>query len=154
MFLEWMALRAEILKDSAKNADTFHIRWKMIVRPGSTGWLQGKSFKKNRRDAGKTARRIPYIILYKNKKCGIFYCKRNPFLIFLQLCERSKEGNPEVTAMARSQIMSEKLKYEIAKELGVYDKVTKEGGWGNVSSKDCGNIVTKAIQIAERSVNK
>ena len=51
-----------------------------------------------------------------------------------------------------SKLISEKLKEEIAKELGVYDKVKQEGGWGNVSSKDCGNIVTKAIEIANRSV--
>ena len=49
--------------------------------------------------------------------------------------------------------MSEALKYEIAKELGVYDTVKSEG-WGAVSSRDCGNIVTKAIEIAERSLNK
>lgn len=46
-------------------------------------------------------------------------------------------------------VMSEKFKYEIAKELGVYDKVKKEG-WGSVSSKDCGNMVKKAIEIANR----
>lgn len=46
-------------------------------------------------------------------------------------------------------IMSENLKYEIAKELGVFDIVQKEG-WGSVSSRDCGNIVTKAIEIANR----
>jgi small acid-soluble spore protein F (minor alpha/beta-type SASP) len=45
--------------------------------------------------------------------------------------------------------MSENLKYEIAKELGVYDKVKKEG-WGSVSSRDCGNIVKKAIEIANK----
>lgn len=48
--------------------------------------------------------------------------------------------------------MSDALKYEIAKELGVADTVKRDGGWGNVSSRDCGNIVTKAIEIAERSV--
>ena len=51
-----------------------------------------------------------------------------------------------------SKIMSEKLKEEISKELGVYEQVKQDGGWGNVSSKDCGNIVTKAIEIANRSV--
>ena len=51
-------------------------------------------------------------------------------------------------------VMSENLKEEIAKELGVYDTVKKEGGWGNVSSKTCGNIVSKAIEIANRSVEK
>lgn len=51
-------------------------------------------------------------------------------------------------------IMSENLKEEIAKELGVYDQVKKDNGWGNVSSKVCGNIVTKAIEIANRQVSK
>lgn len=51
-------------------------------------------------------------------------------------------------------IMSEGLKEEIAKELGVYDQVKKEGGWGNVSSKTCGNIVSKAIEIANRKVEQ
>lgn len=55
--------------------------------------------------------------------------------------------------MGRHSIMSDKLKYEIAKELGVDDKVRTEG-WGSVSSRDCGNIVKKAIEIAERSIPK
>ena len=49
-------------------------------------------------------------------------------------------------------LMSENLKEEIAKELGVYNEVKQDGGWGNVSSKTCGNIVSKAIEIANRSV--
>jgi small acid-soluble spore protein F (minor alpha/beta-type SASP) len=48
-------------------------------------------------------------------------------------------------------MMSEQLKYEIARELGVADIVETEG-WGAVSSKNCGNIVKKAIEMAERSV--
>lgn len=53
--------------------------------------------------------------------------------------------------MARSRnLMSENLKEEIAKELGVYEKVKQDGGWQNVSSKDCGNMVKKAIEIANR----
>jgi small acid-soluble spore protein F (minor alpha/beta-type SASP) len=47
--------------------------------------------------------------------------------------------------------MSENLKAEIAKELGVYDTVKNEG-WGSVSSRDCGRIVQKAIEFAERSL--
>lgn len=50
--------------------------------------------------------------------------------------------------------MSNQLKEEIAKELGVYDVVKQSGGWGDVSSRDCGNMVTKAIEIAEKSVSK
>ena len=55
--------------------------------------------------------------------------------------------------MARKNtMMSENLKEEIAKELGVYDQVKKDGGWQNVSAKTCGSIVSKAIEIANRSV--
>ena len=56
--------------------------------------------------------------------------------------------------MSRSnKLISENLRTEIAKELGVYDQVKKVGGsWENVSSKTCGNIVSKAIEIANRAV--
>ena len=50
----------------------------------------------------------------------------------------------------KNSIMSDKLKMEIAKELGVYDTVNSSG-WGDVSSKNCGNIVRKAIEMADRS---
>lgn len=53
--------------------------------------------------------------------------------------------------MSRNSIMGDKLKSEIAKELGV-DNVVKQGGWGDVSSRDCGNIVKKAIEMANRNV--
>jgi small acid-soluble spore protein F (minor alpha/beta-type SASP) len=52
----------------------------------------------------------------------------------------------------RESIMSENLKVEIAKELGVFDTVQSKG-WGEVSSKNCGNMVKKAIEIAERSIS-
>ena len=52
-----------------------------------------------------------------------------------------------------SKLISDNLREEIAKELGVYEQVKQDGGsWQNVSSKDCGNIVAKAIEIANRSV--
>ena len=54
----------------------------------------------------------------------------------------------------KTNLMSENLKEEIAKELGVYEQVKKDGGWGNVFSKTCGNIVSKAIEIANRNINK
>ena len=47
--------------------------------------------------------------------------------------------------------MSDELKAEIARELGVYNTVANEG-WGSVSSRDCGNIVKKAIEMAERNL--
>lgn len=50
----------------------------------------------------------------------------------------------------RKSVMSERLKEEIAKELGVYE-VVKNDGWGSVSSKNCGNMVKKAIEMANRN---
>ncbi|MDI9482693.1 MAG: small, acid-soluble spore protein, alpha/beta type [Bacillota bacterium] len=50
----------------------------------------------------------------------------------------------------KNGIMSEHLKEEIAKELGVYD-IVKSDGWGSVTSKNCGNMVKKAIEIANRN---
>ena len=56
--------------------------------------------------------------------------------------------------MSRSnKLISENLRTDIAKELGVYDEVKKDGGsWEKVSSKKCGSIVSKAIEIANRAV--
>ena len=51
-----------------------------------------------------------------------------------------------------SKLISDKLREEIAKELGVYDQVKQDGGWENVSSKTCGSMVKKAIEIANRKV--
>ena len=55
--------------------------------------------------------------------------------------------------MRRRSKMSNNLKEEIAKELGVYDVVKQSGGWGDVTSRDCGNMVSKAIEIAERNIS-
>lgn len=55
--------------------------------------------------------------------------------------------------MSKNKLISNQLREEIAKELGVYEQVKNDGGsWRNVSSKDCGNIVTKAIEIANREI--
>ncbi|GAW92984.1 small, acid-soluble spore protein, alpha/beta type [Calderihabitans maritimus] len=54
--------------------------------------------------------------------------------------------------MARRRgLMSEELKYELAKELGV-DHIVRTEGWGGVSSRNCGNLVKLAIERAERSL--
>lgn len=47
--------------------------------------------------------------------------------------------------------MSDALKEEIAKELGFYDTVTKEG-WGGIKSRDAGNMVKHAVEMAERNM--
>lgn len=52
----------------------------------------------------------------------------------------------------RNSLISENLREEIAKELGVYEQVKKDGSWANVPSRTCGNIVKTAIEIANRSV--
>lgn len=49
----------------------------------------------------------------------------------------------------RRGIMSDNLKYELAKELGVYETV-QQSGWGEVSSRNCGNLVRLAIEKAEK----
>ena len=52
-----------------------------------------------------------------------------------------------------NKLISENLREEIAKELGVYEQVKNDGGsWENVPSKTCGSIVSKAIEIANRAV--
>lgn len=49
-------------------------------------------------------------------------------------------------------IMTEKLKEEIAKELGVYEQVKNDGGWENIPSKTCGSMIKTAIEIANKKV--
>lgn len=53
----------------------------------------------------------------------------------------------------RRSIMSEHLKEEIAKELGFYDVVQREG-WGGIKARDAGNMVKRAIEMAERGVSE
>ncbi|MCM3676347.1 MULTISPECIES: small, acid-soluble spore protein, alpha/beta type [Peribacillus] len=51
-------------------------------------------------------------------------------------------------------IMSNDLKEELAKELGFYDVVQKDG-WGGIRARDAGNMVKLAIEKAQRQlVNK
>ncbi len=49
----------------------------------------------------------------------------------------------------RRGVMSERFKEELAKELGFYDVVQREG-WGAIRAKDAGNMVKLAIEMAER----
>ncbi|MBS4206413.1 small, acid-soluble spore protein, alpha/beta type [Lederbergia citrea] len=48
----------------------------------------------------------------------------------------------------RRGIMSDQLKVELAKELGFYD-VVQEEGWGGIKARDAGNMVKRAIEIAQ-----
>lgn len=49
----------------------------------------------------------------------------------------------------RRGFMSDRLKYELAQKLGFYDKV-KDGDWGNITTREAGNLVKAAIVRAER----
>ncbi|QWG64823.1 small, acid-soluble spore protein, alpha/beta type [Bacillus mycoides] len=49
--------------------------------------------------------------------------------------------------------MSNQFKEELAKELGFYDVVQKEG-WGGIRAKDAGNMVKRAIEIAKQQLMK
>lgn len=54
--------------------------------------------------------------------------------------------------MARNgSIMSDELKYELAKEMGV-DGIVANEGWGGVPSKQCGMLVKMAIEKAEQAM--
>lgn len=53
----------------------------------------------------------------------------------------------------RRSVMSESFKYELAKDLGFYDVVQREG-WSGIRTKDAGNMVKRAIQIAEEHLAK
>jgi len=47
--------------------------------------------------------------------------------------------------------MSNELKWELAKELGI-DHILAREGFGGVTSRDCGNLVKLAIMKAEQSL--
>ncbi|MFY9174350.1 MAG: small, acid-soluble spore protein, alpha/beta type [Peptococcia bacterium] len=55
---------------------------------------------------------------------------------------------------SRRSIMSDSLKMEIAKELGFFSPQVARGDFGDVSSRNCGNMVRTAIEIAERSIQR
>lgn len=51
----------------------------------------------------------------------------------------------------RRGMMSDAFKMELAKELGFYDTVQREG-WGGITTRDAGNLVKRAIEIAEQAL--
>ncbi|MCF8566292.1 small, acid-soluble spore protein, alpha/beta type [Alicyclobacillus tolerans] len=53
----------------------------------------------------------------------------------------------------RRGVMSDALKVELAKELGFYDTLQRDG-WGGITTRDAGNLVKRAIEIAERSLTE
>jgi len=55
--------------------------------------------------------------------------------------------------LGRKGVMSNRFKDEIAKELGFYDTVQKEG-WGGIKSRDAGNMVKRAVEMAQEQMDK
>ncbi|MDT9027778.1 MULTISPECIES: alpha/beta-type small acid-soluble spore protein [Rossellomorea] len=53
----------------------------------------------------------------------------------------------------RRGIMSDQLKEEIAQELGFYDVVQKDG-WGGITSRDAGNMVKRAVELASQQLSE
>jgi small acid-soluble spore protein F (minor alpha/beta-type SASP) len=53
----------------------------------------------------------------------------------------------------RRGIMSDQLKEEIAKELGFYETVQQEG-WGGIRARDAGNMVKRAIEMAQNQLSQ
>jgi len=51
----------------------------------------------------------------------------------------------------RRGMMSNRFKEELAKDLGFYDVVQKEG-WGGIRAKDAGNMVKRAIELAQQQL--
>ncbi len=47
--------------------------------------------------------------------------------------------------------MSDHFKDELAKELGFYDTV-QQNGWGGITSKEAGNMVKRAVEIAQNQL--
>ena len=79
-------------------------------------------------------------------------CLIGVFSLVLLILKLSAEKEENRMARKRS-IMSEQLKEEIAKELGFYDVVEREG-WGGIKARDAGNMVKRAIEMAERGLEQ
>ncbi len=56
-----------------------------------------------------------------------------------------------MTMAKRKGVMSDQLKAELAKDLGFYDVVEREG-WGGISSRDAGNMVKRAVELASQQL--
>lgn len=68
--------------------------------------------------------------------------------------QKTFEGHANVGGEAlarRRSLMSDQLKYELAQELGFAHKV-QQGDWGNITTREAGNLVKAAIMRAERQL--
>ncbi len=51
----------------------------------------------------------------------------------------------------RRGMMSDRFKVELAKDLGFYETVQQDG-WGGIRSRDAGNMVKRAIELAQQQL--
>jgi small acid-soluble spore protein F (minor alpha/beta-type SASP) len=71
------------------------------------------------------------------------------YILHILCLTRVEEG---VLSLSRRRgVMSERFKEELAKELGFYDVVQKEG-WGGIRAKDAGNMVKRAVELAQQQL--
>ncbi|MDQ0273106.1 hypothetical protein J2S17_005024 [Cytobacillus purgationiresistens] len=91
----------------------------------------------------------------KQKVCGFFVWflirKINGLTIVYIDIIRTGSEKEWMMMSRRKSIMSQGLKEEIAKELGFYDVVQKEG-WGGITAKDAGNMVKRAVEMAQQNL--
>lgn len=53
------------------------------------------------------------------------------------------------------RLMSDSLREQLAKRIGVYDVVqANNGDWGSVSARQCGLLVKAAIEAAEEQLKE
>lgn len=50
-----------------------------------------------------------------------------------------------------AKLMSDRFRYELAKELGFAHKV-QNGDWGNITTREAGSLVKAAIRKAEQAM--
>lgn len=108
---------------------------------------------------GVTVRKNRFHTLWKSKlsREGIYHTGQSVFahserMILTRIAIINVSGEKEWVMMGRNKgIMSQRLKEEIAKELGFYNVVEKDG-WGGITAKDAGNMVKRAVEIAQQNL--
>jgi small acid-soluble spore protein F (minor alpha/beta-type SASP) len=70
---------------------------------------------------------------------------------FLHILSLSRLERGVFSLARRRGFMSARFKEELAKDLGFYDVVQKEG-WGGIRAKDAGNMVKRAVELAQQQL--
>jgi small acid-soluble spore protein F (minor alpha/beta-type SASP) len=83
----------------------------------------------------------------------IFFCPRGMTFETWQIHTSVFEKRRRIMGRRTRGIMTEQFKMELSKDLGFYD-VVKQEGWQAIKTQDAGNMVKRAIQIAEEQLAK